>query len=360
MAAIPHQREARPAEQVQEALQRWAGRRWPGAEVSLPTRMTGGASKETWKVEVRLADDAQVLILRRHAGGPLHAHTLSLEDEFHVIAAAAEQGVRVPRLLDYLEDIAGCPGFLMEYVAAEGAGRRIVRDATLAAARASLPVQMADALAGIHKVRGAALTSLVARAGLANFGAPDEVATAVVTRLEQRLDASGFQSPAIEFGLAWMRGNLALAAVPADYAVLVHGDFRIGNLLVNGEGLAAVIDWETAHAGSRYEDLAWPMLRTWRFGRPELRLGGIDSVEPFLARYESVTGFTVNRTALDFWELAGNVRWAITSLIQARRYLSGTERAIDLLILGRLAAEIEYEILDLIERIEASPSRSVT
>jgi aminoglycoside phosphotransferase (APT) family kinase protein len=344
----------RPAEQVQQALRSWATKRWRDSEVLLPERITGGASKETWRVDVRSGTQMHSIILRRSAGGALHAHTLSLLDEYRVIVAVAVHGVRVPALLDYIDDIAGRPGFLMEYVAAEGAGRRIVADAGLAVARRKLPIEMAEALAGIHAVRDDELSALVQSASLADFGAPTDVAANVVGRLAQRLESSGFESPTIELGLAWMRGHLGLTDSEGDVAVLVHGDFRIGNLLVNAHGLAAVIDWETAHAGSRYEDLAWPLLRSWRFGRPDLKLGGVDQVEPYLERYAQLTDIEINRGALAFWEIAGNVRWAITCLIQARRYLSGAERTIDLLVLGRIVAEIEHEFLDLIERVEGA------
>ena len=60
----------------------------------------------------------------------------------------------------------------------------------------------------------------------------------------------------------------------------MHGDFRMGNLIVDDSGLAAVLDWELVHIGEVYEDLAWFCIRAWRFGAPEdLGAGGLGSVE---------------------------------------------------------------------------------
>ena len=132
--------------------------------------------------------------------------------------------------------------------------------------------------------------------------------------------------------------------------MLNHGDFRVGNLILDGGGLIGVIDWEFAHLGDPAEDLAWPLVRAWRFGVDHLRLGGVGEVEPYLERYNALADREVSLEDLFYWEVAGNVRWAIGALNQARRHLSGQERSVELAILGRLAAEVEYEILSLLER----------
>ncbi len=111
-----------------------------------------------------------------------------------------------------------------------------------------------------------------------------------------------------------------------------------------------MLDWEFAHVSDPAEDLAWPLVRAWRFGADDRRLGGVDDVEPYLARYNELTGRAVPLFELYAWEVLGNCKWAIGALTQARRHLRGEERSVELAILGRLAAEMEYELLDLIER----------
>ena len=95
---------------------------------------------------------------------------------------------------------------------------------------------------------------------------------------------------------------------------------------------------------------AWPLVRAWRFGVDELRLAGIADVEPYLERYCERSGRAIAVEELFWWEVLGNVKWATGALTQSRRHLSGQERSVELAVLGRLAAEMEYELLDLLER----------
>ena len=112
-----------------------------------------------------------------------------------------------------------------------------------------------------------------------------------------------------------------------------------GASAASGVASAAGGVWKTGNAGA-----------TWRFGADERRLGGIGDVEPYLERYAALTGREIPLDELYAWEVLGNVKWAIGSLTQSRRHLTGEERSVELAILGRLAAEMEYELLDLIER----------
>src|SRR5207237_7936218 len=132
--------------------------------------------------------------------------------------------------------------------------------------------------------------------------------------LEAQLDEVGEPHPAIELGLLRLRRDL-----PRDGArVVCHGDFRIGNLVIGEAGLAGVLDWEFAHVGDPREDLAWPLVRAWRFGREQLRLGGIAQPGVFLECYGQLTGLRVAPEELRVFELLGNLRWAIGALTQAR------------------------------------------
>jgi len=129
-----------------------------------------------------------------------------------------------------------------------------------------------------------------------------------------------------------------------------HGDVRIGNFAVDSDGLVAVLDWEFAHVGDPVEDVAWPIVRAWRFGADGKRLGGVGEVEPYLERYNELTGRDVTPEELDVWEVLGNVKWAVGCLTQCRRHLNGQDRSVEYAVLGRMAAEMEYELLDLIGR----------
>jgi aminoglycoside phosphotransferase (APT) family kinase protein len=163
------------------------------------------------------------------------------------------------------------------------------------------------------------------------------------------LDEVDEPHPAIELGLWWLRENRP----PPRKRVVVHGDYRIGNLVVNEDGLVGVLDWEFAHLDDPVRDLAFALVRAWRFGVPVKRLGGIGHVDLYLESYNELTGLDVRPDELDYWELAGNVGWGIGCLTQMQRHLTGQDRSVELATLGRLGAEVEYEILHLLEKVAA-------
>jgi aminoglycoside phosphotransferase (APT) family kinase protein len=284
--------------------------------------LPGGASKEAWAVDV----NGEELLVRRAAGGVIHQGTLSLEHEFEVLRAAHEAGVKVPRPVAYYADLGGREAFAMERVHGETIGRRIVR-----APPPQLPLQMAEELAKIHAIPRERLPFLAA--------------TDPVQRMRAELDTVDEPHPAIELGLTWVAARLRADAE----LVVTHGDWRIGNIVVDEGGLAAVLDWEFAHLADPAEDVAWPLVRAWRFGADGLRLGGVGEVEPYLQRYHQLTGRELTLAELYVWEVFGNVKWAVGCLTQARRHLNGLDRSVELAVLGRFAAEMEYELLDLIE-----------
>jgi aminoglycoside phosphotransferase (APT) family kinase protein len=271
--------------------------------------------------------DGGRLLVRRAGGGVIHEQTLSLEHEFQVLQAAAAAGVKVPRPVAYLGELDGREAFAMEFVEGETIGRRIVK-----APPPGLPLELADELARIHAIPHERVPFL---------GTGD-----ILARFEHELDSVGEPHPAIEFGLWWLREHR-----PEPLAdVVSHGDFRIGNVVVSERGLESLLDWEFAHLSDPREDLAWPLVRAWRFGADEKRFGGIGDVEPYVERYAELTGLEVGVDELYWWEVLGNVKWAIGALTQARRHLTGQDRSVEYAVLGRLAAEMEYELLDLIEK----------
>jgi aminoglycoside phosphotransferase (APT) family kinase protein len=299
-----------------------------GSEPSEPKLLAGGASKEAWAVDA----GGERLLVRRAAVGVIHKHTLSLADEFAVLEAAHEAGVKAPRPIAYIPDLDGREAFVMECLEGETIGRRIVRMDDLPP---ELPTQLANELAKIHAIPRTRLAFLQ---------------EANLERMVDEFDEVGEARPAIELGLWWLREHRP----PPREPVIVHGDYRIGNVVVRPhEGLVGVLDWEFAHVDEPVRDLAFALVRAWRFGVPDKRLGGIGDVEPYLERYNELTGLDVRPEELDYWELAGNVGWAIGCLTQMQRHLSGLDRSVELAVLGRLGAEVEYEICHLLEKVAA-------
>jgi aminoglycoside phosphotransferase (APT) family kinase protein len=304
---------------VKEAFEAALGQPVTGAVL-----LAGGASKEAWAVDTA---DGRELLVRRAAGGVIHEGTLSLRDEFEVLVAAREAGVKVPEPIAYLGEVEGREAFVMERVHGETIGRRIVKSPPPA-----LSDEMADELAKIHSIP-------VERLPFLRDADPFEI-------FYEELDSIEEPHPAIELGLVWTRERIPLERP----RVIGHGDFRLGNLVVDEAGLVSVLDWEFSHVSDPAEDVAWPLVRAWRFGRDELRMGGIGEVEPYVDRYAELTGREIPLDELYAWEVLGNCKWAIGALRQGRRHLRGEDRSVEFAILGRLAAEMEYEILDLMRR----------
>src|SRR5438045_9005896 len=86
--------------------------------ISEPVLLAGGGSKEAWAVDA----GGERLLIRRAAGGVIHRHTLSLADEFAVLQAAYQAGVKAPRPIEYLPDLDGREAFVMERLDGETIG----------------------------------------------------------------------------------------------------------------------------------------------------------------------------------------------------------------------------------------------
>jgi aminoglycoside phosphotransferase (APT) family kinase protein len=303
--------------------------------------LAGGASRDMWLVEVTIGGSHHKLVLRRDPPTTMNEQALTRAQEFAVMERAHEKGVKVsrPRWLCDDPSVLGGAFFLMDYVEGIAIGRKIVQAPELADARKALPEQMAEQLALIHSLEP---FDFLPRPPEGVNPAQDAIHQCYAV-----LDSLGVSSPVFEFALRWADRH----APPCEQMTFIHGDFRLGNLIVNQNGLAAVADWEFSHVGDPMEELGYPCMRDWRFGVGKLRFGGIDEREPFLHAYEQHSGRKVDREAVDFWEFLGNVRWGVICLAQANRHLSGHEPSVELASLGRRSAEMQMEMLRLMQQI---------
>jgi aminoglycoside phosphotransferase (APT) family kinase protein len=279
-------------------------------------------------------------VLRRDPPG--HDVPSSRRDEYLLLRAVGEAGVPVPRVRWCETDggVLGSPFFVMDLVPGETLARRLLRDAEYAEARRALPGQLAAALARIHAVDAPAVAALPGAA------AAEVPAAAELGRHEQVFRAvAPDPHPVVELALRW----LAAAPPSPTRRTLVHGDYRVGNVLFGPEGLRAVLDWELAHRGDPMEDLGWLCVRSWRFGADERPVGGLCAREEFFAAYERAGGERVDPAAVRWWEVFGNLKWAVVCLMQARAFLDGRARNVEAASLGRRVAEMELVLLELTE-----------
>lgn len=294
-------------------------------------RLTGGASRETWAFDAVTPDGRHDLVLRRDV--PDRHPQRGFTHEHAALASAGRAGVPVPAVVAAggASSALGAPYLVMERLDGETLGPRILREEAFRDARARLTDQCADALARIHAVPVPA-------------GVPDGADP--VDELRRRLDAVGTASPIFEVALRWLDRNRAAP----EAAGLVHGDFRLGNLMIDEAGLRGVLDWELAHSGDPMEDLGWLCVRSWRFGN-ELEVGGFGTREELFAAYERASGRAVSPDRVSWWELQGTLRWGIACLEFAQRHLTGETRSVEMAAIGRRACEQEYDVLLLLEQL---------
>lgn len=294
--------------------------------------MGGGASRQLWTVS---GSEGPSWVLRRDPPGS--TSYVSMETEYRVMAQAGRAGVPVPEPLAFEPEGGrfGSAGFLMQRLQGEGLGPRILKRPELERARERLVSQLGAALAKIHATEPPP--------GLLENPSRDP-AEAQVSAWEAELDALEVALPAVEAGLRWLRLNLPEPAEPT----LVHGDFRLGNFLVDPNGLVAVLDWELCHTGDPAEDVGWLCIRSWRFGNDDERAAGLGSLEELLAAYREAGGGELDPERLRFWEVFGNVKWAIICAAQAADHMSGERRSMELAALGRRICEPEWDLLELI------------
>ena len=305
--------------------------------------LAGGASRESWLLVAHINGVPNKMVLRKDYPTQMNELSLTRAQEYRLMARAHENGVRVAKMRFICDDpdVLGLPFFLMDYVDGISVGRQVMKAPELAHARAILPEQLAEQLAHIHNMRVDDFDFLPRT--------PQGISPtqAVIDEVYAVLDNLGVKSPAFEFCLRWARNH----APQVDRITFVHGDFRIGNILVNEHGLSAVIDWEFGHIGDPREELGYICMRDWRFGNDHLHMGGLSPRERFILAYENYSGVTIDRSAVDWWEIIGNIRWGVICLAQAERHLSGADPSVELASLGRRSAEMQLEALRLIEKI---------
>ena len=303
------------------------------------TKLSSGASRQSFAFDAAPAGGAAPvpLILQRGSAAPGAEPALSMTAEASLLEAAGRGGVPVPEVVASggPDSPLGAPFLVAIRMPGEALPTRLFRDERLAAGVARLTDDAAAALAAIHRLAPEGL-------GL--------VPNDLVAYYRQVLDFLAEARPALELTHRWLDANRPSARPPA----VVHGDFRLGNLLVDATGLSSVLDWELAHLGDPLEDVAWPAIRAWRFDhvRPP---GVFPDRGPWIAAYEAASGTAIDRDELTWWEIAGTFKWAVICLVQAYRHLTGMARSVELAAIGRRVCESEWDLLGLLASVGAVP-----
>jgi len=274
-------------------------------------RTSAGFSRENWVFDATWGGQRHELIARRDPVGSVL--DTDREVETTVLAAMAATNVPVPALrwVDLDGGRLGRPSLIMDIVPGTCDGF-VLNGALPRDRRAAIAGDMYDHLAHIHQVdwRALGLDEVLADPG-------DAAALAAVDDWEAQLhDVQLDPQPELTYVIAWLRAN----APRNERTVLVHGDFKPGNVLLDGDDVSAVLDWETAHLGDPHEDLGW-VTNPLRAG--EHRIPEVWEPHDLLDRWSRTTGWTVDPDAVRWWQVLANVKLSVIVLRGLGAFVDG-------------------------------------
>lgn len=303
-------------------------------------RLSGGASQETYRIDVLASGETKTLALRRAPGGEEDAladGAPGLAVEAKLFDVARKAGVPEPEIYHVLCEADGLgAGFLMEWLEGEALGARINKIPELDQIRPKLAFECGQILARIHDI------------DLDTSGLSDVLTTMttkeVIKGMWEQYKLYETPRPMVDFTARWLLENMP----PETELRLTHNDFRNGNLMVSPEGVVAVLDWELSYIGDPVRDLGWICTNSWRFGRQHLPVGGFGTREDLLAGYEAECGRRIDPEHVRFWEVFGSFWWSISCLKMYESWRLGPEKSVERPAIARRSSECQTDCANLI------------
>ncbi|MBG6082808.1 aminoglycoside phosphotransferase (APT) family kinase protein [Rubrivivax gelatinosus] len=312
------------------ALERWLAHELPGFQGPLSVeQFKGGQSNPTYK----LVTPGGAWVMRSKPGpaAKLLPSAHAIEREYRVMQALAATAVPVPRMVALCEDeaVIGRAFYLMDFVAG-----RVLWDPALPgmspAERAAIHDEANRVIAALHTVD-------VAAVGLADYGRPGNYFERQIARWSKQYQAS-VTEPIAEMDrlIDWLPQHLPAGARDERQVAVVHGDFRLDNLVFAPDAprVVAVLDWELSTLGHPLADFSYHCM-AWHIPPGMFRgLGGLDlaalgipSEADYLRRYCERTGRSDAEALMADWNfyLAYNL-FRLASITQgiAKRVVDGT------------------------------------
>jgi len=320
------------------------------SEIRNLQRLSGGASMESWAFDY---EDREI-VLRRLPDGIADNETdaatvaaISLDAQADLIELARKAKVTAPEVLSKLkaEDGIG-QGFLMVRAVGETLPHKILGNPRFENAVGRLTEQCATELSAIHAIDIATLPKEIQSANAAGL----------LSLQEQAYRELKVKIPAYDYAFHWLELNIPQLDEPK----LLHADFRMGNLMIDSDGISAVLDWELAHLGDPMEDLTYLCTPSWRFGHYEKEAGGFDSARNLIDAYEKTSGTKVDEDRFNWWLIYNTLWWGVACLRMGHSYRDGTVHVLERTIIGRRASEVEVDLLLQFEEMRASDSSTLT
>lgn len=334
------------AENAGSALETWLADNVPNYQgPARLDRFAGGQSNPTF----RLTATSGQYVLRRKPMGQTLPSAHAVDREFRVLHALQETDVPVPPVHALCTDdaVAGAMFYVMDLVPG-----RVFWDPRLPeltpAERKGIFDSMNATIAAIHRLDPVAV-------GLGDFGRHENYLARQISRWTRQYRASEIEpNPAMEALITWLPENL-----PAEgEARLVHGDYRLDNVLIHPTEprIVAVLDWELSTLGDPRADFAYHAM-TWRFA-PDLFRGlagsdfaalGIPNEADYVAAYAERSGFDP-RSHWRFFLILGMFRLAAILQGIAKRAQEGTAADAKAAEVGAQAGPIAARALQLLEK----------
>ncbi len=280
------------------------------------SRIHGGASRETFRVRIDDQGRERGLIVRRD---PISALIeTEREIEYAAYRAFFGTGVPVPEALALETDPTWLerPFFVMEEIENAAAANVLAAD-PYGPHKQKIGEQFFRALGHIAK----ADPSSVADVSGWKRPAPDTAWREQLAHWEKVIDEDEREpQPIARAAIRWMKAN---PPPPAQKIAIVHGDYRTGNFLFDGEGnIRAILDWEMAHLGDPLEDLGWALDPLWAHHDPERPAGTIPRAEA-IALWETTSGLKADPAALKWWSMFASLKGLAIWISAAREVQDG-------------------------------------
>jgi aminoglycoside phosphotransferase (APT) family kinase protein len=288
----------------------------PALRVSDLARIPGGASRETYRFRAHYGDVERALILRRDP--PASLIETDRTTEFRAYQAFHRLGLPVPEpiVLELEAEALERPFFVMEEITGCQVAS-ILNPDPYGAHREKVGRQFWDVLGRIS----AADVDAIGLGDLEGERDANKAWRHEIARWEKVVDEDEREpQPIARAAIRWLKRN---PPSPAQKLSVVHGDYRTGNFLFDGQGdIRAILDWEMAHLGDPLEDLGWALDPLWAHGDPT-HPAGLIARDEAIRLWEKASGLKADAKALVWWETFASLKGLAIWISAACEYAEG-------------------------------------
>lgn len=302
-------------------------------------KLSGGAIQENWVISGKLDQEDYEIVLRKNAATVVDASS-GRQQEYELLKRLYELNICVPQplLFEKKDNFLNSEFFVMNKISGVAEGHKLVR-LNQPDLQCKILQDIGHKLAAIHLIESdPEIERIIQKPSKENY------LNQLTEDLHEQLLKLREPRPILEFALSWMKQEQP----ETDDLVIVHGDYRTGNIMIDHDHVSGILDWEFTHWGDRREDIGWFTSKCWRFGKDAQVAGGIGSYKDFMQAYSQVSDIYIPEFELKFWHVLSHVRWAIIAIQQANRNLSNARPSLELALTAFLVPQLEKNILDII------------